>query len=85
MSATIHVALPCPSDADDLAAFVAAQGMTGVVTTAADHADVAVGYPDTRLHDDFERALASWLEHHERPLVPLEVAHDDYVLRPPGE
>lgn len=85
MSATIHVSLTCPSDADELAAYIAARGLTGAVTTLDDHCEVAVGYPESRLHDEFERALAGWLEQTSRPLVPLETDHDEYVLRPPGD
>jgi hypothetical protein len=85
MSATIHVSLSCPSDANELAAFIAAQGLTGAVTTLEDHSDVSVSYPESRLHDEFERALASWLERTNRPLVPVETDQDEYVLRPPGD
>jgi hypothetical protein len=85
MSSTIHVSLTCPSDARDLATYVAARGLTSEVTTVDDHCEIAIGYPATRLHDEFERALASWLEERERPLIPTETAHDEYVLHPPGD
>lgn len=85
MSATIHVSLSCSADAADLADFLGERGLIGAVTTLDDHCEVDVGYPETRLHDEFERALASWLEQGDRPLVPMETDSDEYVLRPPGD
>ena len=85
MSATIHVSLSCSADAADLARFLAGRGLTGALTTVEDHCELDIGYPETRLHDEFERALASWLEQGDRPLVPMETDIDEYVLRPPGD
>lgn len=85
MTATIHVSLSCSADAADLASFLNERGLAGAVTTFDDHCELDIRYPETRLHDEFERVLAGWLEGRERPLIPMKTAADGYVLRPPGD
>lgn len=88
MSGTIHVELARARDADDLIEFLATRGLTGTLTCANDHCEIEVGYaadPELSLCRDFEAALGSWLENHDRPLIPVSGRQHDYVLRPPAD
>ncbi len=88
MSGTIHVELARARDADHLIEFLATRGLTGALTCVNDHCEIEVGYtedPELCLRRDFEAALGSWLEDHERPLIPVSDHQHDYVLRPPAD
>jgi hypothetical protein len=84
----IHVDLECPRDAAAFVEFLAARGLTASITSVNDHCELEIRYtvdPEARLRQEFEAALASWVEQQERPLVPAFTREHDYVLRPPGD
>ena len=88
MSDTIHIEFETPCDAGGFLEFLATRGLAGSIETFADHCSIEVRYavdPQVRLRQDFEAALASWLEEGGRPLVPALDREHHYVVRPPGD
>jgi hypothetical protein len=88
MDDTIHVELAGACDAVDLVDFLATRGLRGSATDVDDHCEIEVGFAldqASRLRQEFEAALASWLEARGRPLIPVSAHGHDYVLRPPSD
>jgi hypothetical protein len=88
MSDGIRLEFEAPCDAAGFVEYLATRGLTGSITTVNGHCSIDVRYavdPEVRLRQDFEAALATWLEQGGRPLVPTVDQEHRYVIRPPGD
>ena len=88
MSETIHVEFASPCEASGFIEFLATRGLTGSIASKDDHCEIEVRYvvdPEVRLRQEFEAALACWLEEGGHPLIPTLNREHEYVLRPPGD
>jgi hypothetical protein len=88
MSEAIQIELEAPCDAAGFVEYLATRGLAGSIRTVEDHCSIEVRYavdPEVRLRQEFEAALADWLEQGGRPLVPTVDQEHRYVIRPPGD